>query len=70
MDRYEIQIADCGEEFNRFNNTLHDKNWNILCYGNTAYDVLCRLLERANNEEFSINTSWLRLVKNDEVETF
>lgn len=61
---YKIQVASANNVY-RHDNTLNSPNWETIAIGNTPRECLEVLLRSANDEEFDIANSWLRLVEND-----
>jgi hypothetical protein len=40
-------------------------NWKLLASGDTAIEALTDLVELANDEQFSIENNWLRVIQED-----
>ena len=61
--RIEIASADNAE---RDDENLNSTRWESVASGRTLEELVNFLIRAANDEEFTIINSWLRLVKNDE----
>jgi len=66
MEKYYVEIAsadDVDRPDPKMNNTQQQEDWDIIAVGTTPEEVLKDLVESANNENFSLENSWLRIRK-------